>query len=163
MANICADKPTFVADLNVNDTFDLILKPVAPINGEAQYWPLYNAANPGEEFGNILFQFRGQNKKITLNITLDTSEVEGIQFTKTNRGNFDGIVGLSTDFKQEFSTKVGKPKGGADYTELTVKASILASELADAGNNFSFLWLCEMIDSGMNIVSGDPDAEYDPL
>ncbi|WP_160152496.1 hypothetical protein [Microbulbifer sp. ALW1] len=162
MANICADKPTFVADLNVNDTFDLTLKPVSPVNGEAQYWPLFNAANPGEEFGNILFQFRGQNKSITLNITLDTSEVEGIQFTKTNQGNFDGIVGLSPEFKQEFNTKASK---GSDknYSVLQVTAKIKSSEQAADGNDFSFLWLCQDINTEMNIVSGDPKAALDPL
>lgn len=161
MATTCADKPTFVADVNVNDTFDLTLKPVAPVNGEAQYWPLYNAANPAEEFGDILFQFRGQSKQITLNITLDTSAVSGIQFSKTNQGKFDGIVGLSPEFKQEFNTKTSKGEDG-NYSKLEVTAKIKLAEQSDDGNNFSFLWLCEMIDSGMNIVSGDPMAQLEP-
>ena len=163
MANICAELPVFEADVNVNDSFDLTLKPVAPVNGEAQYWPLFNAANPSEQFGNIVFKFRGQNKSITLNITLDTSEVEGIEFTKANKGDFDGIVGLSPEFKQEFKAKAKK---GAEnnYTQLTVTAAVKKSEQDDEdGNSFSFLWLCETIDSGMNIVSGDPQAQYEPL
>lgn len=162
MANVCADLPPFEADLSVADTFDLTLKPVAPVNGEPQYWPLFNNASPSEQFGNIVFKFNGQNKKITLNITLDTSAVEGVEFTKANKGDFDGIVGLSPDFKQEFKSKAKKGSSN-NYTNLEITAKVNVASEAEDGNNFSFLWLCEMIDSGMNIVSGDPDAQYEPL
>ena len=161
MANVCEELPTFEADLNVADTFSLTLKPLPPVNGEAQYWPLYNQASPSEQFGDILFKFNGQNKKITLNITLDTSELEGVEFTKAYKGDFDGVVGLSPEFKQEFKSKAQKGADG-NYSELKIAAKVNKSDEDGDGNSFSFLWLCEMIDSGMNVVSGDPMARYDP-
>ena len=161
MANICADKPTFVADLNVSDTFSLTLKPVAAIDGEDQYWPLYNAASPGEEFGNMLFKFNGKNGTFTLNITLDTSEVADATFVD-NSGNLDGVVGLSPNFKHEFKSKVDK-KSGATQLEITIKNKDNKRDEDAIKDIFSFLWLCQSPAMSGQFKSGDPDAQVEPL
>lgn len=139
-------------------TLDLKLKPVNPVNGEPQYWPLYNESNPDEHFGNMRFRFCGNRGLVKLTITLDLSEVPGreLEFSNCGRGRLDGIIALSPDFRHQFWSRARRVRG--EYTKLV----IWMRDREEIPDNFSFLWLCEDVETGMHFVSGDPDARLEP-
>ncbi|MFC6978142.1 hypothetical protein [Microbulbifer taiwanensis] len=46
--SVCNDLPVLECDVpREGIELDLVLQPREPVNGEPQYWPLYNAENPG--------------------------------------------------------------------------------------------------------------------
>jgi hypothetical protein len=136
----------------------LTLKPVEAVNGAAQYWPLFNADNPGEQFGNLCFHFGGNKGKVTLKVTLDLSAVPGrdLEFSRSRNGNLDGLVALSPDFRHQFKAKARRVNG--KYTELEIRIR----DKIEIPDNFAFLWFCEDVDTGMHFISGDPKIVVDP-
>ncbi|AMX03285.1 hypothetical protein A3224_12475 [Microbulbifer thermotolerans] len=130
---------------------DLVLQPREPVDGKPLYWPLYNADNPDEHFGNMQFNFKGKGV-LTLKITLDQTEVPGrdLEFARFRRRKLDGIIALSPDFRHQFRSRARSVDG--DYTKLVIKIR----DKAHIPDNFSFLWICEDVETGMHFVSGDP-------
>lgn len=156
----CDELP--VLDIEVpgcGKSLDLVLKPLNPgDDGKPQYWPLFNQDSPDEHFGNMRFRFCGERGLVKLNITLDLSEVPGreLEFSHCWRNGLDGIIALSPDFKHQFWARARwTPQG---YTKLV----IWIRDREEIPDNFSFLWLCEDVESGMHFVSGDPQAQIDP-
>lgn len=164
VANYCSQLPEFVGELTGDEksaTYDLTLKPVPAVEGVAQYWPLYNAANEGEEFGNMLFKFNKKSGTFTLTISLDLTEIADAKFVD-NSGNLDGIDGLTTDFKHEFKSKIVAGSNGSQL-EVTIKNKDNQKDPDPSKDIFSFLWLCESAVIGGQFKSGDPKAKIDPI
>jgi len=156
--SICDELPVLECDVPEEGLkLDLVLRPVEPVDGAPQYWPLYNAGNPEEHFGNMLFRIAGKGV-VTLKITLDLSAVPGrdLEFTRCRRGNLDGIIALSPDFRHQFKSRAKSVDG--EYTKLVIKIR----DKEHIPDNFSFLWLCEDSETGMHFVSGDPNAKIEP-
>lgn len=138
---------------------DMMLRPVEPKDGVPQYWPFYEKCNPNELFGNMKFHFGGLGGKVIIKLKLDFSAVPGrdLEFALSTSRKLDGILALSSDFKHQFMTTAKRVDGR--YTEL----KIVIKDKDNKPDNFKFLWLCESVDGGMHFVSGDPQAQYEPL
>ncbi|WP_346837483.1 hypothetical protein [Microbulbifer sp. SAOS-129_SWC] len=159
VADKCAALPVFTAELAGDETersYDLVLKPVNPVDGVDQYWPLFNSSSEGEQFGNMLFKFNGKKGTFVLNLTLDLSEVPDLQFAKSTGHGQDGIKGITENFRHEFKAKAKKGDDG-NYTllQITVKNKDFEAD------TYTFLWQCTTAD-GVDFVSGDPQAQYEP-
>ncbi|MCH9691899.1 MAG: hypothetical protein K0U59_07540 [Gammaproteobacteria bacterium] len=137
---------------------NMILRPEEAVKGVAQYWPFYLENNPGEEFGHMAFRFGGRGGKVSITLTLDLSAVPGrdLEFCRSTNRNLDGLLALSPDFKHQFRAKAKRID--AKYTQL----NIFIKDNAKIPDKFSFLWLCESVDTGMHFVSGDPGVHLDP-
>ncbi|WP_231758318.1 hypothetical protein [Microbulbifer elongatus] len=158
--NYCDSLPELVVDVPAEGIeIDMMLRPVEPENGTAQYWPFYEKCNPNELFGNMDFKFGGRGGKLVINLTLDLSAVPGrdLEFALSTNRKLDGILALSPDFKHQFKTTAKRVNGR--YTEL----KIVIKDKENKPDNFKFLWLCEAVDGGMHFVSGDPRAKLEPL
>lgn len=156
--SICDDLPVLECDVPKEGIeLDLVLQPREPVNGEPQYWPLYNADNPGEHFGNMHFKITGKGV-VTLKVTLDLSAVPSrdLEFAHCSRGNLDGIVALTPDFRHQFKSRTGLVDG--EFTKLVIKIR----DKEHIPDNFSFLWICEETETGMHFVSGDPKVAVQP-
>ncbi|WP_226663591.1 hypothetical protein [Microbulbifer aggregans] len=158
-ANVCDSLP--VLDIQVPaDTLELnmVLRPVEPVNGEPQYWPLFEQNNPEEHFGNMDFHFGGRGGKVKIKLTLDLSAVPGrdLEFTRSTSRKADGLLALTPDFKHQFTAKAKRVDG--KYTQLV----ITVKDKETQPDNFAFYWLCETVDGGMHFVSGDPNARIEP-
>ncbi|WP_299595339.1 hypothetical protein [uncultured Microbulbifer sp.] len=138
---------------------DMMLRPVEPEDGVAQYWPFYEACNPNELFGNMDFHFGGRGGKVKIKLTLDLSAVpeRDLEFALSTGRKLDGLLALSPDFKHQFKANAKRVDGRYTQLNITVK------DQDDKPDNFSFYWLCESVDGGMHFVSGDPNAKIDPL
>ncbi|MCQ3828951.1 hypothetical protein HXX02_05810 [Microbulbifer elongatus] len=157
--NYCDSLPELVVDVPAEGMeIDMMLRPVEPENGTAQYWPFYEKCNPNELFGNMDFKFGGRGGKVVINLTLDLSAVPGrdLEFALSTNRKLDGILALSPDFKHQFKTTAKRVNGR--YTEL----KIVIKDKENKPDNFNFLWLCEAVDGGMHFVSGDPRALIEP-
>ncbi|WP_444925938.1 hypothetical protein ACJJI4_17455 [Microbulbifer sp. TRSA002] len=156
----CADLPKLECEVPKEGmTLDLVLQPKEQAGGETQYWPLFNADNPEEHFGNMSFTI-AQGGVLTLNVTLDSSEVPGreLEFVRYRQNyKLDGIIALSPDFRHQFRARAKNEDG--DYTSLVIKIKD-KQEIPDV---FSFLWMCVDVETGMHFVSGDPHAEVNPV
>ncbi|WP_299579724.1 hypothetical protein [uncultured Microbulbifer sp.] len=156
----CADLPVLECEVPKEGLkLDLVLRPREQKDGEPQYWPLFNADNPEEHFGNMRFNIR-KGGVATLKITLDLSEVSGrdLEFVRYRQNHkLDGIIALSPDFRHQFRARAKEVDG--DFTKLVIK--IADKELIP--DNFSFLWMCVDAETGMHFVSGDPYAVVSPL
>ncbi|MCO1333574.1 hypothetical protein MO867_04390 [Microbulbifer sp. OS29] len=156
----CADLPKLECEVPKEGlTLDLVLQPKEQVGGESQYWPLFNADNPEERFGNMHFSI-AQGGVLTLKITLDLSEVPGreLEFVRYHQNHkLDGIIALSPDFRHQFRARAKEVDG--DYTKLVIKIK----DKESIPDNFSFLWMCVDVETGMHFVSGDPEAVINPL
>ncbi|BBM01895.1 hypothetical protein [Microbulbifer sp. GL-2] len=154
----CADLPVLECEVPKEGLkLDLVLRPREPKDGELQYWPLFNAANPEEHFGNMRFKIQ-KGGVATLNVTLDLSEVSGreLEFARCHFHKLDGIIALTPDFRHQFRARAKRVEG--EYTKLIIRIK----DKAKIPDNFSFLWMCVDPETGMHFVSGDPDAVIDP-
>ncbi|MFA0811707.1 hypothetical protein [Microbulbifer epialgicus] len=156
----CADLPVLECEVPKEGLkLDLVLQPREQKNGEPQYWPLFNADNPEEHFGNMHFNLH-EGGELTLKISLDLSEVFGreLEFV-CYRQNYklDGIIALSPDFRHQFRSRAKEVDG--DYTKLVIKVK----DKERIPDNFSFLWMCVDAETGMHFVSGDPNAVINPV
>ncbi|WP_299948701.1 hypothetical protein [uncultured Microbulbifer sp.] len=155
----CADLPVLECEVPKEGLkLDLVLRPREPVGGELQYWPLFNAANPEEHFGNMRFKIR-KGGVVTLKITLDLSEVpcRELEFARCHHHKLDGIIALSPDFRHQFRARARAVDG--EYTKLVIKIR----DKQHIPDNFSFLWMCVDPETGMHFVSGDPRAVVDPF
>ncbi|WP_406828263.1 hypothetical protein [Microbulbifer sp. ARAS458-1] len=158
----CADLNT----LNWNFPEDgrkikLVLKPKPAANGIPQYWQLNEVGNlsPDEAFGNMDFKIKRDEGALTLIVTLDTSEfgIDDLQFTDlSGRGQMDGIVALTPNFKHQFRSRVKK---GSDGKTLRIKIW----DVEEVPDDFSFLWFCYSPSLDAHFVSGDPRTRIEPL
>ncbi|WP_193161706.1 hypothetical protein [Microbulbifer hainanensis] len=159
VADKCAELPVFNAELEGDETersYDLVLKPVNPIDGVDQYWPLFNSGSEAEQFGNMLFKFNGKKGTFVLNLTLDLSEVPDLQFAKSTGQGQDGIKGLTQNFKHEFKAQAEK---NDDHKYTKLKVTIKNKDAEE--DTYSFLWQCTTA-GGADFISGDPRAKIDP-
>ena len=155
--SVCDDLPVLECEVPRRGLkLDLVLKPVAPVDGEPQHWPLFNADNPDECFGNMKFRFRGHRGVVRLNITLDLSAVPDreLVFAGGCGGRLDGVIALSPDCRHQFVSR----RSWGDATRLVIRIR----DKDEIPDNFSFLWLCEDVERRMHFVSGDPQVGYEP-
>ncbi|GAA5443347.1 hypothetical protein Misp06_01523 [Microbulbifer sp. NBRC 101763] len=156
----CADLPVLECEVPKEGLkLDLVLRPREQKDGEPQYWPLYNAANPEEHFGNMRFKIY-KGGVLTLKVSLDLSEVPGreLEFVRYQQNHkLDGIIALSPDFRHQFRARAKEVDG--DYTKLVIKIK----DKDRIPDRFNFLWMCVDPETGMHFVSGDPEAGIDPV
>ncbi|WP_444896068.1 hypothetical protein [Microbulbifer sp. SSSA005] len=156
----CADLP--VLDVKVPKEglkLDLVLQPKEQEDGKPQYWPLFNAVNPEEHFGNMHFKIH-KRAVLTLEVTLDLSQVPGreLEFVRYRQNHkLDGLIALSPDFRHQFRARAKEVDG--EFTKLIIKIR----DREDIPDNFSFLWMCVDAETGAHFVSGDPEAQVDPF
>lgn len=155
----CADLPVLECEVPKEGLkLDLVLRPREQKDGEPQYWPLFNAANPEEHFGNMLFKIH-KGGVVTLRVSLDLSEVPGreLEFVRYKQSHkLDGIIALSPDFRHQFRARAREVDG--EYTKLVIKIK----DKERIPDRFNFLWMCVDPETGMHFVSGDPTAGVDP-
>ncbi|WP_444907245.1 hypothetical protein ACJJIR_02695 [Microbulbifer sp. SSSA008] len=155
----CADLPKLECEVPKEGlTLDLVLRPKEQVGGQTQYWPLFNADNPEEHFGNMHFKL-DKGAVLTLKVSLDLSDVKGreLEFVRYSQNHkLDGLIALSPDFRHQFRARAKEVDG--EFTKLVIKIK----DKAEIPDRFNFLWMCVDQETGMHFVSGDPEAVIDP-